>query len=107
LAAAARERDLYLRRVVESEHAQRALIDQMAEGVITLDSNGRLDFASQRFCALCGKSQQQLLGQRLDEIFDDARCIRARVSAECHSLGARYRDRGFPGAAGGKGIAPW
>ncbi len=68
LAAAACERDLYLQRVVESEHAQRALIDQMAEGVITLDLEGRLDFASEQFCDLCGKAQDKLIGLRLDDL---------------------------------------
>lgn len=72
LAAAACERDLYLQRVVESEHAQRALIDQMAEGVVTLNVDGRLDFASQRFCMLCGKSETQLIGLRLTDLFEDA-----------------------------------
>lgn len=72
LGAAANERDLYLQRVVDSEHTQRALIDQMAEGVVTLDLGGRLQFASERFCSLCGMPREELIGLRLGDLFQEA-----------------------------------
>lgn len=80
LAAAACERDLYLQRVVESEHAQRALIDQMAEGVVTLDIEGKLEFASKRFCLLCGKPQEELIGLRLSDFFQEVRPSSAHLA---------------------------
>lgn len=81
LGAAANERDIYLRRVVDSEHTQRALIDQMAEGVITFDLGGRLQFASERFCALCGRPQEKLIGLRLDDLFREAPLKASKVFA--------------------------
>lgn len=72
LAAATCERRLYLRRIVDSEHTQRALIEQMAEGVIILDRRGRLTFASERFCTLCGEPSTRLIGLRLSDLFQGA-----------------------------------
>lgn len=72
LGAAASERDRYLQRVVDSEHAQRALLDQMAEGVISFDRDGRLRFASERFCQLCGQPLGQLIGLPLPALFAEA-----------------------------------
>ncbi len=83
LAAAAGERAAATQRVEESEHAHRTLIEQMREGVITLDGSRRLDFVSDRFCALSGRQRQELIGRpftllvaatdrpRLDKALDD------------------------------------
>lgn len=68
LAAATRERRLYLQRVENSEHRQRMLIEQMAEGVVILDQDGRLNFASERFCTLLGRPQTQIIGRRLSDL---------------------------------------
>lgn len=73
LGAAASERDLYLQRVIDSEHAQRTLIDQMAEGVVTFSPDGRLRYASERFCQLCSRPVAELIGLRLQELFPDAK----------------------------------
>jgi len=68
LAAAVCERQRYLRRVAESEQAHRTLIEQMAEGVVTLDAHGRLNYVSERFCAILGQARSRLLGLPLTDV---------------------------------------
>lgn len=68
LAAAACEKHLYFRRVAESEHAHRTLIEQMAEGVVMIDPQGRLSYVSDRFCEICGQARERLLGRKLGEL---------------------------------------
>lgn len=68
LAAAARERAASVRRVEESEHAHRTLIEQMREGVITLDSQYCFSFVSDRFCALAGWRRDELIAAPLSRL---------------------------------------
>lgn len=68
LTAAARERAVSVLRVKESEYAYRMLIEQMREGVITLDSEHCFSFVSDRFCALSGWQRQDLIGRPLAPI---------------------------------------
>lgn len=68
LAAAARERAVSVRQVEESEHAHRMLIEQMREGVIMLDSQYRLSYVSDRFCALSGWDRHHLIGHPLNRV---------------------------------------
>ncbi|GAB4442485.1 MAG: hypothetical protein OHK0026_08940 [Rhodocyclaceae bacterium] len=72
LAAAACERQRYLKRVTESEQAYRTLIEQMAEGVVTIDAAGRLNYVSERFCAICRRAREHLLGTRLSDLVREA-----------------------------------
>ncbi|MBI5789931.1 MAG: MASE1 domain-containing protein [Rhodocyclales bacterium] len=65
LAAAARERAASVGKLEESEHAHRMLIEQMREGVITVDANFDFSFVSDRFCSLSGWERGQLLGAPL------------------------------------------
>lgn len=68
LAAAAGERAAAALRVEESEHAHRTLIEQMSEGVITLDGLRRLGFVSDRFCAMSGRQRQDLIGRPFTQL---------------------------------------
>lgn len=68
LAAAARERAASIRQVEDSEHAHRMLIEQMREGVITLDNQYRFSFVSDRFCVLSGWDRDDLLGIPLSHL---------------------------------------
>lgn len=68
LAAALAERAAASRRTVENERFHRALLHQMAEGVVVLDSDGRIDHASDRFCELCGRTRDVLIGTRLEDL---------------------------------------
>lgn len=70
LAAAARERAVYLARVQASESAHRTLIEQMRDGVATLDSALRLNYVSDRFCTLMQRRRDALLGSPFDALFD-------------------------------------
>lgn len=72
LAAAVREKQSSDRRVAESEIVHRTLIEQMGEGVVMIDSLGRLTFASDRFCEICGQQRERLLGARLADIVREA-----------------------------------
>ncbi|MBK7355949.1 MASE1 domain-containing protein [Propionivibrio sp.] len=76
LAAAARERSASAQRVEESELAHRMLIEQMREGVITLDGMRRLAFVSDRFCALSGWQRQDLIGRPFTQLVATADRLR-------------------------------
>lgn len=76
LAAAARERSASVRQVEDSEHAHRMLIEQMREGLITLDGQYRIRFASDRFCALSGWDRPALLGSPLRRLVAEEDQIR-------------------------------
>lgn len=72
LAAAVREKQASDRRVAESEIVHRTLIEQMGEGVVMIDSSGRLMFVSDRFCEICGQQRERLMGTLLADIVREA-----------------------------------
>ena len=76
LAAAARERSASAQRVEESEYAHRMLIEQMREGVITLDGMRRLAFVSDRFCTISGWQHQDLIGRPFTQLVATADRLR-------------------------------
>lgn len=72
LAAAVREKRASDRRVAESENVHRTLIEQMGEGVVMIDAEGRLMYISDRFCEICGRQRDRLMGARLADLVREA-----------------------------------
>jgi PAS domain S-box-containing protein len=52
----------------ESEQRLRALIEQTSAGIANLALDGRFLFANQRFCEICGYTQEELLARRMQDI---------------------------------------
>ncbi|MBI4988853.1 MAG: MASE1 domain-containing protein [Rhodocyclales bacterium] len=82
LAAAVYEKQALDRRVAESEVVHRTLIEQMGEGVVMIDALGRLNYVSDRFCEICGRQRERLLGSPLADIFTatDREALQAAVA---------------------------
>lgn len=72
LAAAVREKRASDLRVAESESVHRTLIEQMGEGVVMIDADGRLIYISDRFCEICARQRERLIGMHLADIAREA-----------------------------------
>ncbi|MDN3922333.1 PAS domain S-box protein [Roseateles violae] len=59
----------------------RAIVDQAAVGVVQIDATGRLGFVNERFCRMLGYTEQQLLGQEVEQLIhkDDLPLHRERM----------------------------
>ena len=85
LAAALSERSAATRRTEDNERLYRALLHQMAEGVVLLDAHGRISHASDRFCEIAGRTRDVLVGMRLEDLVLEA--DRERLAAALASAG--------------------
>ncbi len=93
LAAALSERSAAARRTEDNERLYRAVLQQMAEGVVLLDDRGRLCHVSDRFCDIAGRSRDVLLGMRLDELVLDFDRERLAASLQgCHRGRSAYLE---------------
>lgn len=54
--------------LAESEERYRLLVETMAEGVASLDMNGRISFVNDEFCRMMGYSRDELIGRHHLEV---------------------------------------
>ncbi len=67
--------DLAMRRedtVMSQEARFRQLVSAAREGVWVADENGRATFVNRRICDLLGRTSEELIGSRIDEVLDES-----------------------------------
>lgn len=99
-AAAQQQRVLADARLRDSEQRYRMLIENMNEGVVVCDRDGRVTYASDRFCEMVGYAPDEICGRTGEEItvpedraaWREANGARTRGAGQPHALTMRRKD---------------
>lgn len=91
------EREKAAHRIRESEERYRRIVETAAEGVVTLDPEGRTTFANPKMAKMLGYSVEELIGKKLSDLAGDEEPIdyakaRKRGFAEQYDFKFRRKD---------------
>ncbi len=60
------------RRISESEKKYRTLVETMNEGVVVVDSMGKIHYCNSFFSNMIGRSNEEIIGSNISRLLDDA-----------------------------------
>jgi PAS domain S-box-containing protein len=84
-----RQLEVSVRKLRESEGRYRRLIDTAYEGILTLDTQGRINYVNQRMAQMLGYSIQEILGRLVLDFMDEEAHDAAKQNWEQRKQGAK------------------